>query len=69
MIERFRVRRRLLDALLLQKLINDGEALAEAVADAVELREYAVGDTLIAQDGTDDHVYLLLAGGVDIGAG
>jgi CRP/FNR family transcriptional regulator, cyclic AMP receptor protein len=66
MIERFRDRRRLLDALLLQKLINGDAEVTEAVADVVELREYAVGDTLIAQDGIDDHVCLILAGGVDI---
>ena len=66
MIERFRDRRRLLDALLLQKLINGNGAIADAFADAVELRQYQVGESLVAQGAIDDHVCLVFAGGVDI---
>jgi CRP/FNR family transcriptional regulator, cyclic AMP receptor protein len=66
MIERFRDRRRLLDALMHQKLVNSDATLAEAFADALDLRELLPGQPLVAQGQTDDHVCLLLAGSVDI---
>jgi CRP/FNR family cyclic AMP-dependent transcriptional regulator len=66
MIERFRDRRRLLDALAVQQMINGDAAIAEAFADVLELRQYAAGEALIAQGAVDDHVCLIFAGGVDI---
>lgn len=66
MIERFQDRRRLLDALAVQRLVSGDAAMAEALADALELREYAAGQALVAQGAGDDHVCLLFAGSVDI---
>jgi CRP/FNR family cyclic AMP-dependent transcriptional regulator len=66
MIERFQDRKRLLDALLLQKLIHGDGSIADAFADVLELREYKAGEVLISQDGGDDHICLILAGDVDI---
>src|SRR5882672_5944173 len=66
MIERFRDRKRLLDALLLQKLVNGDKAVADAFAEVLELRAYEVGEALIGQGANDDHVCLIFAGGVDI---
>lgn len=66
MIERFQDRRRLLEALAIQKLVNGDATIADALADTLELRQYAVGDALIAQGAVDDHICLLLAGSVDI---
>jgi len=65
-IERFQDRRRLLEALAMQKLVNGDAELIEAMAAAIELRQYAHGDALIAQGAIDDHVCLIFAGGVDI---
>lgn len=65
MIERFEERRRLLDALKLQKLVNGDEKLAEALADRLKLREHAPGTVFVKQGATDDHVCLILAGIVE----
>jgi CRP/FNR family transcriptional regulator, cyclic AMP receptor protein len=55
-------RRRLVDALLQQKLVNGNLELAEALAESVELMEVAVGDVIITQEAHDNDVFFILTG-------
>lgn len=66
MIERLKDRRRLLEALGVQRLVNGHAEIAQAFADVLTLRKYPAGEALVAQGASDDHVCLLFAGVVDI---
>lgn len=69
MIERFQGpdgRRLLLGALLKHKMVAGNAQLAEAVADQAELLGFARGEPLIRAGGTDNDLFALLAGSVDI---
>jgi predicted nucleotide-binding protein len=55
-------RRRLIDALLQQKLVLGNAELAEALAESVELLEAAVGDVIITQEAHDNDVFFILTG-------
>ncbi|MEA0735678.1 nucleotide-binding protein [Xanthomonas campestris pv. campestris] len=69
MIERFagpEGKRRLIPALAKQKLVGANAALAAALADLVELREFAPDEVLISAGGSDNQLFLLLSGTVDI---
>jgi CRP/FNR family cyclic AMP-dependent transcriptional regulator len=67
MIERFRGNpNALLDALLQQKLIHGDQAIAAQVAEGAELIQVDPGSTIIDQGGSDNDVYLVLAGSFDI---
>lgn len=57
---------RLIEALCEQQVLQGDSAVAGQLADAGEIVEFAVGESLIVQDGTDDAVYFLLMGAVDI---
>ena len=56
----------LVDALRRQPLVEFNADLAEALADAGQLTEFAAGDTLVTQGGHDSHVLFLLIGEVDV---
>ncbi|WP_319526657.1 TIR domain-containing protein [uncultured Desulfosarcina sp.] len=69
MITRFQGKegkRRLVDALRRQQIICGDETVANAIADAGEITEYASGKTIIQNCGSDSDLYFLLAGSVDI---
>lgn len=69
MIERFqgdRGRRLLVEEIQRQKLVAGIPGLAEAFVDAGEVVQVSKGAVLIEQDGTDDDVYLIVAGEFDI---
>lgn len=59
-------RRRLIGALTKQKLVGGNVALAEALADVIELREFGSGEALISAGDSDNDLFLLLSGTVDI---
>lgn len=59
-------RRRLIDALSTQKLIGGDHQLATSLADVGHLSEFQVGETIIDDGDTDNEIYLLVAGTVDI---
>ncbi len=54
------------EALFSQKMVGGNRKLAESLADSVELRSIHPGEVLIEQGGTDNDVYFILAGAVDI---
>lgn len=58
--------RRLLDALMSQKLVGGNRDLALAVQSKATLHELQTGEYLIRQGGSDDDIYLLLSGGFEI---
>lgn len=69
LIQRFegeRGKRLLADALSAQWLVGHDRRLAEALADAAELRELVVGEVLIAQGDPDNDIYFVLAGSLSI---
>lgn len=69
MIERFdgeAGRRLRVEALASQKLVAGNRELAERLAESTTLMAVAKGQTLIEQDGTDNDVYLILAGGFNV---
>lgn len=69
MIRRFQGedgRRFRLEALAGQKIFGGNRALAEAADHLVDLREIAEGEVLIEQHGTDNDLYLILAGAFDV---
>lgn len=55
-------RRLRIEALSTQKLVGGNRALAEELADAVELRELKSGEVLIEQGGSDNDIYFILTG-------
>lgn len=69
MIEKFRGeanRRKLLDALRRQVIVEGDEVLAEKLCGALELLEYQSGDRIIEQGADDDDLYLIIAGKVSV---
>jgi CRP/FNR family cyclic AMP-dependent transcriptional regulator len=59
-------RRLRVEALLTQKMVGANRALAEQLADMVRLRSLAAGEMLIEQNGTDNDVFMVLAGALQI---
>lgn len=59
-------RRLRLEALITQKLVGGNRALAEALADEVTLLEVNPGDVLITQGASENDIYMIFAGRVDI---
>lgn len=57
---------RLVEALMGQRLISHDKEMAEAFAQAGELVELQVGDTLITQGAWDDELYFILVGEFDV---
>lgn len=69
MVERFEGpegRRRIQELLLEQSAIRNNMALADWIIDDSELKVYEQGDELISQNGTDNEVFFILFGEVDI---
>jgi predicted nucleotide-binding protein len=69
MLDRFQGaagRRLRIDALTSQKIVSGNRALAEELADRVKLRSIGPGEILIEQGGSDNAIYLVLAGAVNI---
>jgi len=69
MIKRFEGdagRRLRTECLMTQKLVSGNRALAEELAEDVELLAFSSGKVLIEQGASDADVYLILAGTVDI---
>jgi predicted nucleotide-binding protein len=56
----------LIDALLPQRLVQGNRALAGEIARQGSVIEFAVGDTIIEQDGDDREAYFLLTGDVAV---
>ena len=59
-------RRLRIDALTRQKVVSGNRALAEELADRVKLRSIGPGEILIEQGGSDNAIYFVLAGAVNI---
>lgn len=59
-------RRLRVDSLAAQKMVAGNRELAEQLAEIVQLRLLRTGDALIEQDGTDNDVFMVLAGAVQI---
>jgi CRP/FNR family transcriptional regulator, cyclic AMP receptor protein len=69
MIEKFQGeanRRKLLDALRRQVIVEGDDVLAERLCGVLELREYQPGDRIIEQGADDDDLYLIIAGRVSV---
>jgi predicted nucleotide-binding protein len=69
MLHRFEgdaARRVRVEALMSQKLVSHNSELAEQMADRLPLKALAKGEVLIEQDGTDNEVFLILAGSFDV---
>lgn len=56
----------LIDELKKQRFVLQNEAIANALADAGELVEFPAGHQFIVQDASDNELYLLIVGEVDI---
>ncbi len=59
-------KRRLVEALLQQALINGDEVAAAAIADSSTLREYRAGEDLIQQDGQDCDMFFIVSGSANV---
>lgn len=59
-------RRLRIEALTNQKMVAGNKALAEELADRVQLLTFMPNDVLIEQGGSDNHVYMILLGSVNI---
>lgn len=59
-------RRRLVDLLREQRMVRGSEALAEALADLVEVRDVPTGEVLIEEGADDSDLYFILDGSFDI---
>lgn len=59
-------RRLLVDTLRRNALSHQKEELAEALADALELREYSPKEIVLREGGSDTDIYLIIAGTVAI---
>jgi CRP/FNR family cyclic AMP-dependent transcriptional regulator len=69
MIEKFRGesnRRKLLDELRRQVIVEGDDILAEKLCGVSELLEYKPGDRIIEQGADDDDLYLIIAGRVSV---
>lgn len=59
-------RRRLLEGLGEQQIVEHNAEYAQRIADAGQLVEFAVGETLIRQDSADNHLFFILVGDVGV---
>lgn len=59
-------RRLRVESLVTQKMVGGNRVLAEQLADIVRLRQLAAGEMFIEQNGTDNDVFMVLAGAVQI---
>ena len=59
-------RRLRVDALANQKMVGGNRELAERLADRVNLHTFNMGEMLIEQEASDNAVFLILAGAVDV---
>lgn len=59
-------RRLRVESLVTQKIVGGNRELAEQLADIVRLRPLVAGEKLIEQNGTDNDVFMVLAGAVQI---
>lgn len=59
-------RSKVIGALKKQPIIGGDTAIAEMLADKIELLEFTKGETIIVQDNTDDDILFLIAGRVVI---
>lgn len=59
-------RRRLIDALNIQKMVAGNSALAEELASLVEVIEVKAGETIIRQGASDNDLFFILTGSFDI---
>ena len=69
MLDRFvgeRGRRLRIEALASQKLVAGNRALAEELADRVEVCAVSKGELLISQGAGDNDIYFILSGGFDV---
>lgn len=69
MLERFQGdagRRLTVEALINQKLVGGNRALAELLAEKIEVLEVNAGNFLIEQGASDNQVYLIFAGAFDV---
>src|SRR5579871_4895570 len=55
-------KRRLIEALKQQRLVEHEAKLAEMLADAGEVTEFSPGDLICEQGAADNHVYFIIAG-------
>ena len=55
-------RRRLIQALMAQKMVANNAGLAEEITGLVDVEEVAATKTLICQGAADNDIYLILAG-------
>lgn len=60
LLNRFRDPNVLREALLNQRIVEHDKDIANEFANVVELREYADGETLIMQNGFDNHLFFIL---------
>ncbi|CAN0627171.1 Cyclic nucleotide-binding domain-containing protein [Burkholderia multivorans] len=66
LIDRFKERTTLVQAMLAQTIIQGDRQVAEALADAGQLTEHSAGEVLIKEGGADRDMYFLLLGKVGI---
>jgi len=59
-------RRLLIDALKTQKMVGGDQALAEELADLVEILEVTAGETIIHQGAADNDIFFILVGSVNV---
>ena len=59
-------RRLRVESLVSQKMVGGNRELAEQLADIVQLRQLRVGEALIEQNGTDNDLFMVLAGAVQV---
>src|SRR5438874_181340 len=59
-------RRRLIDALKIQKMVAGNSALAEELASLVEVIEVKAGETIIRQGASDNDLFFILTGSFNI---
>ncbi len=59
-------RRLLIEALKTQKVVAGNVALAEVLADLVEVMEVRTGETIIRQGGSDNDIFFILTGSFNI---
>ncbi|MBU9384038.1 TIR domain-containing protein [Burkholderia gladioli] len=66
LIDRFKERTTLVQAMLAQTIIQGDRQVAEALADAGQLTEHSAGEVLITEGGADRDMYFLLMGKVGV---
>jgi CRP/FNR family transcriptional regulator, cyclic AMP receptor protein len=59
-------RRRLIDALKTQKMVAGNTALAEELANLVEVMEVKAGETIIRQGASDNDIFFILSGSFNV---